>query len=103
MRIMEKNVFITNVVSNNIHTYNKIFAIATLLDIAAYYNNNCNVDWTNDENKYLITYSYDIDKYVITTRCNVKLSPIYFINEKDAETVINNPNFRDILDKVYKD
>lgn len=26
-----------------------------------------------------------------------------FINEKDAQAVINNPNFREILDTIYKD
>ena len=33
-----KDTFITNVVNNNTHTYNKISAIAKLIDIANYYN-----------------------------------------------------------------
>lgn len=33
-----KDTFITNVVSNNTHTYNKISSIAKLIDIANYYN-----------------------------------------------------------------
>lgn len=28
---------------------------------------------------------------------------VFFKNSEDARTVINNPNFRDILDKIYKD
>lgn len=27
---------------------------------------------------------------------------IYFKNKKDAQAVIDNPNFRDILDAIYK-
>lgn len=28
---------------------------------------------------------------------------VYFKNRKDAQAVIDNPNFRDILDTIYKD
>ena len=48
-----KDTFITNVVSNNTHTYNKISAIAKLIDIANYYNKGWKPDFSNDgENKY---------------------------------------------------
>ena len=102
-----KDTFITNVVSNNIHTYNKISAIANLIDIANYYNK----DWKPDFNdksthKYVIQYDgienkhthYNVDYDVCLNRCCV-----YFKNEEDAQAVIDNPNFRDILDAIYKD
>jgi hypothetical protein len=85
------------------YIFSKVSAINKLMNIAAYYNNNCNVDWTNDEAKYFITYNYDIGKYVVNSKYNVKFNPIYFAHRQDANAVINNPNFRDILDAIYKD
>ena len=102
-----KNTFITNVVSNNIHTYNKISAIATLLDIANYYNKDWKPDFNNKTtHKYVIQYNgienkhthYSVDYDVCLNRCCV-----YFKNQEDAQAVIDNPNFRDILDTIYKD
>ena len=102
-----KNTFITNVVSNNTHTYNKISAIATLLDIANYYNKGWKPDFNNKTTyKYVIQYNgienkhthYSVDYDVCLNRCCV-----YFKNQEDAKAVIDNPNFRDILDTIYKD
>ena len=102
-----KNTFITNVVSNNTHTYNKISAIATLLDIANYYNKGWKPDFNNKTTyKYVIQYNgienkhthYSVDYDVCLNRCCV-----YFKNQEDAQAVIDNPNFRDILDTIYKD
>ena len=101
------NTFITNVVSNNTHTYNKISAIATLLDIANYYNKDWKPDFNNKTTyKYVIQYNgienkhthYSVDYDVCLNRCCV-----YFKNQEDAQAVIDNPNFRDILDTIYKD
>ena len=102
-----KDTFITNVVSNNTHNYNKIFAIATLLDIANYYNKGWKPDFNNKTTyKYVIQYNgienkhthYSVDYDVCLNRCCV-----YFKNQEDAQAVIDNPNFRDILDTIYKD
>ena len=102
-----KDTFITNIVSNNTYTYNKISAIATLLDIANYYNKGWKPDFNNKTTyKYVIQYNgienkhthYSVDYDVCLNRCCV-----YFKNQEDAQSVINNPNFRDILDTIYKD
>ena len=102
-----KDTFITNIVSNNTHTYNKISAIATLLDIANYYNKDWEPDFNNKTTyKYVIQYNgienkhthYSVDYDVCLNRCCV-----YFKNQEDAQAVIDNPNFRDILDTIYKD
>lgn len=101
-----KNTFITNVVSNNTHTYNKISAIAKLIDIANYYNKSWKPDFNNKTTyKYVIQYNgienkhthYSVDYDVCLNRCCV-----YFKNQEDAQSVIDNPNFRDILDAIYK-
>ena len=102
-----KDTFITNIVSNNTYTYNKISAIATLLDIANYYNKGWKPDFNNKTTyKYVIQYNgienkhthYSVDYDVCLNRCCV-----YFKNQEDAQDVIDNPNFRDILDTIYKD
>ena len=87
--------------------FNKLLCIARLIDIANYYNK----DWKPDFNdklthKYVIQYNgienkhthYSVDYDVCLNRCCV-----YFKNQEDAQSVIDNPNFRDILDTIYKD
>lgn len=98
-----KDTFITNVVSNNIHTYNKMSAIAKLMDIANYYNVNWKPDWNNkDRAKYCISFNFESNSYSVTYRFIISNNVIYFNNERDAQAVIDNPNFRDILDAIYK-
>ena len=71
------------------------------LDIAKYYNGDWEPDWNNqDEYKYFIICNrgtYKVD-HGWTSIC----SNIYFKNKKDAQAVIDNPNFRSILDAIYK-
>ena len=99
-----KDTFITNVAYNNKTTYSKIFAIATLLDITNYYNKGWKPDFGNDkEDKYYIAYSKKLNKYDITLSVLYKDNFLYFKNQEDAQAVIDNPNFRDILDTIYKD
>ena len=78
----------------------KILAISQLINIAKYYNGDwkpncseykCNIIYNNRNNTYFLDYN---SIYTIGT--------IYFKNRKDAQAVIDNPNFRDILDKIYK-
>ena len=82
-------------------TRKKIIAISNLMDIAKYYNGDWEPDWDNqNEYKYSIVYNrgiYKVDYGLMTIFSN-----IYFKNKKDAQAVIDNPNFRDILNTVYK-
>lgn len=109
---------------NNYHTYlseikdstddktcevrEKLIALANLMDIAKYFNG----DWKYGFIKECVGYSIayykfvkepyysvrEIDNYVYTYYGN----PV-FKNESDAQYVIDNPNFRDILDKIFKE
>lgn len=86
----------------------KLVALANLMDIARYFNG----DWKFDSEKY--THGYAIAFYYNTTeypQYNVvainSTSDIYygnpvFKNEADAQYVINNPNFREVLDNIFK-
>ena len=83
------------------HCIDKILAISQLMNIAKYYNGDWKSDWNNqDEYKYYIIYNRDTYKvdHGWTSIC----SNIYFKNKKDAQAVIDNPNFRSILDAIYK-
>lgn len=97
-----KDTFVTNVVNNNRPTYNKIATIATLMDIANYYNKDWKPDWNNpDEHKYYIVLN-NHSRYVVDYSCNLNYNIIYFKNRKDAQAVVDNPNFKDILDEIFK-
>ena len=78
----------------------KILAISQLINIAKYYNG----DWKPNcsEYKYNIIYNNRNNTYFLDYNSIYTIGTIYFKNRKDAQAVIDNPNFRDILDKIYK-
>lgn len=79
----------------------KILAISQLMNIAKYYNEDWEPDWNNqDEYKYYITYNRDT--YEVDYNWRTICSNIYFKNKEDAQSVIDNPNFRAILNAIYK-
>lgn len=81
----------------------KLVTLSKLMNIAKYYNKNWNPDWSNtNEYKYYIIYNNNDNTYAIDYSYYYTYSTIYFKNRKDAIAIINNPNFKDILDKVYK-
>ena len=83
------------------HCLDKIIAISQLIHIAKYYNGDWKPNWNNlNDCKYHIIYSngtYAVDYGYICIYSN-----IYFKNREDAQAVIDNPNFRNILDTIYK-
>ena len=80
----------------------KLKAIAQLMNIAKYYNGDWEPDWSNsNERKYSIIYNRST--YEVDNNWTCISSNIYFKHEADAQYVIDNPNFRDILNKIYKD
>ena len=85
------------------HCINKIIAISQLINIAKYYNKDWNPNWRSlEESKYYIYYSTRNNTYGVANTSSTKYGNIYFRSYKDAQEVIDNPNFRDILDVVYK-
>lgn len=80
----------------------KLVALSRLMNIAKYYNEDWKPGWDNlNEHKYFITCEDGIYKvsYCWMSNCN----NIFFKNREDVQAVIDNPNFRDILNKIYKD
>ncbi len=78
----------------------KIVALDKLMDIAKYYNGDWKPDWNSREYKHNIMRT---NEYGITSCGNYNEGTIYFKNKEDAQAVIDNPNFRSILDAIYKD
>lgn len=82
----------------------KAQAIAQLINIAKYYNGDWEPDWNNrNEDKCFIYYRYTRDEYAVDADLIDVTNIIYFKNDADAQAVIDNPNFRQILDAIYKD
>lgn len=83
----------------------KLVNLSKLMNIAKYYNGEWKPDWSNTKNnKYIIIYNNNNNTYEIDYNCSYTYTynNIYFKSRKDAQAVIDNPNFRDILDAIYK-
>lgn len=85
------------------HCIDKILAISQLMNIAKHYNGNWKPDWSNNEElKYYIVFDHYYNIYRVKDRAKMSGNIIYFAHEEDAQAVIDNPNFKDILNAVYK-
>lgn len=86
----------------------KLTALANLMDIARYFNGNWKYRNRGDNCGYLIAYDKTKttdDGYQvvhINSDTDMYFGNIMFKNETDARYVIDNPNFRKILDKIFK-
>ena len=86
---------------------NKLVAIANLMDIASYFNRGWNYDFTKECVGYSIVYcKFAEEPHYSVREINNSGYTYYgnpvFKNEADAQYVIDNPNFRNILDKIFK-
>ena len=89
------------------HCIDKILAISQLMNIARYYNGNWNYEVNGSKCGYMIAYDRSIKNFyykvnIIYPNTDVYYGNIIFKNEADAQVVIDNPNFRDILNAIYK-
>lgn len=81
----------------------KLVAFSKLMNIAKYYNRDWKPNWRSlTESKYYIYYTTRSNTYGVSNTSSTKYINIYFRLYKDAKAVIDNPNFRDILDAIYK-
>jgi hypothetical protein len=108
---------------NNYHTYlseikdstgdktcevrEKLIALANLMDIASYFNGGWEYDVTEEVVGYLISYDRFVKEPCYNIRKNNSTTDVYygnpvFKNEADAQYVIDNPNFKNILDVIFK-
>lgn len=82
----------------------KILAANQLANIACYYNNYKGVE--DIQKGYMILYNKEQDCYEVENIDNsyytIAAADIIFMNFADAQAVIDNPNFREILDTLCK-
>ena len=90
------------------HCIDKILAISQLMNIAKFYNKNWDYNASDDNSiGYAIYYGAHLDNggylyNTINSRSSVYYGVPVFKNKEDAQAVIDNPNFRSILDAIYK-
>ena len=90
------------------HCIDKILAISQLMNIARYYNGDWKYKVNGGERGYMIAYDESIKEppyykvNVINPTTDVYYGNPIFENDVDAQAVIDNPNFRNILDTIYK-
>lgn len=90
-------------VSKHTIHYDYMVALAQLLDIAQFYNGPWKPNWNNsDELKYFILYDNKKQQYSVGRVWECNHFDAYFSDEDKARAVINNPNFREILDVLYR-
>lgn len=106
-KLVKENHYLTNRSAIKEFRDGKLVALANFMDIARYFNGDWNYDFTKGDIGYMIVYdttmtepSYVVRKFDSVTKAYYG-NPI-FKNEADAQYVIDNPNFRDILDKIFK-
>lgn len=86
----------------------KLVALANLMDIARYFNGNWEYHYNGDNCGYMIAYDKTKttdDGYQvvhINSYTDMYFGNIMFKNKADVQYVIDNPNFRDVLDNIFK-
>lgn len=87
----------------SIRNNKKLDAINKLINIARYYNEDWRPNWSNSkENKYCIKFDYYKDRFYVDYNNSIGAGDVFFKNSEDARAVINNPNFKSILNTIYK-
>lgn len=81
---------------------NKLFAINQLMNIAKFYNGDWKPNWKDGSRKYYIYFDNLDNKYDIESNEVFCRAYVYFKSIEDAQSVIDNPNFREILDEIFK-
>ncbi len=107
-KIAKESHYITNRSAIKEFSDGKLVSLANLMDIARYFNGDWNYNANSDECGYMIAYdktTTDICGYQvinINADTDMYFGNIIFKNEADAQYVIDNPNFRDMLDNIFK-
>lgn len=106
-KLAKDDVYFTNRDAIKDFANSKMVALANLMDIAKYFNGDWKYNITKEDVGYAIAYYKFVEKPHYSV-CKIDNSvytyygnPV-FKNEADAQYVIDNPNFRDVLDIIFK-
>lgn len=107
-KLAKENHYLTNRSAIKELRDGKLVALANIMDIARYFNGDWNYNANGDECGYMIAYDKTTTETCgyqvinINADTDMYFGNIMFKNEADAQYVIDNPNFRDILDSIFK-
>lgn len=107
-KLAKENDYLTNRSAIKEYRDGKLVAIANLMDIARYFNGDWNYTASGNDCGYIIAYDktttepYGYQIVHINADTDMYFGNITFKNEADAKYVIDNPNFRTVLDKIFK-
>lgn len=103
------NKIFNSVINTNVYTHSKdtkkAKALAQLINIARYFNGDWNYNVNDNKTVGYAIYYVDNGGYhynAISPQASIYYGIPMFKNKDDAEYVITNPNFRSILDAIYK-
>jgi len=88
--------------------FQKLWALAKLFNIVRYYNSkifkDVNKGFSSSKEGYYIAYNADTRVFeVLPAKCYTGFTPLFYQKE-DAESVVDNPNFKTILrDALYEE
>ena len=106
-KLSKDNVYFTNRDAIKDFCNNKIVTLANLMDIARYFNGDWKYDAIKEDVGWVIAYDISIKEPHYGVRKINGATDVYygnpvFKNKADAQYVIDNPNFRDVLDIIFK-
>lgn len=107
-KLAKDNVYFTNRDAIKDFANSKMVALANLIDIARYFNGDWKYRIRGNNCGYMIAYDKtrtEEDNYQvvhINSDTDMYFGNIMFKNEADAQYVIDNPNFKNILDIIFK-
>lgn len=107
-KLAKDNVYFTNRDAIKDFANGKMVVLANLMDIARYFNGDWNYNVTKEEDiGYVIVYDGSIQAPNYSVRkieacSNIYFGNVVFKNKDYAQYVIDNPNFRNILDIIFK-
>lgn len=106
-KLAKENNHITHRDSIKYFSDSKLVALANLMDISKYFNGYWEYNVTEKVVGYSIAYYKSVEKpHYSVCKLDTSVYTYYgspvFKNEADAQYVIDNPNFRDILDNIFK-
>jgi len=80
---------------------NYLINLANLMDIAQYYNGDWKLNFKEFAPRYFIKFDITSNHFSVGHCMQTNSHYVYFKNKEDCQAVIDNPNFKEILNIIY--
>lgn len=92
-----------NNVAFSVRQLEKMLTENQLFSIAVWLNNGVAIDWDDEEQiKYFIVYDHITKKFTVDSTIRINTTNIIFLDEAKAQSVIDNVNFEDLLNRLFR-